>query len=66
MFLNMGDVGYGRSAELFDTGQAAMFFQGTWEAPRLSAQFREARGIGLDNVGAMAFPIMRICFLNSF
>ena len=59
VFLNMGDVAYGRSAELFDTGQAAMFFQGTWEAPRLSAQFREARGIGLDNVGAMAFPIMR-------
>ncbi|MCK5152979.1 MAG: extracellular solute-binding protein [Spirochaetales bacterium] len=59
VFLNMNDVGYGRSAELFDTGKAAIFYQGTWEAPRLSSQFREDRGIGLDNVGAMAMPIMR-------
>jgi len=59
VFLNMTDVGYGRAAELFDTGKAAIFYQGTWEAPRLSYQFREEHGIELDNVGAMAMPIMR-------
>lgn len=59
VFLNMGDVGYGRSAELFDTGKAAIFYQGSWEAPRLSSTFRADRGIALENVGAMAMPVMR-------
>ena len=59
VFQNMGDVGYGRAAELFDTGQAAIFYQGTWEAPRLSSEFRAQRGIPLENVGAMALPVMR-------
>lgn len=59
VFQNVNDVGYGRAAELFDTGKAAIFYQGTWEAPRLSSAFREAQGIQLENVGAMAMPVIR-------
>ncbi|MBF9014998.1 MULTISPECIES: ABC transporter substrate-binding protein [unclassified Oceanispirochaeta] len=59
VFQNMNDVGYGRASELFDTGKAAIFYQGTWEAPRLSSKFRNDRGIELNNVGAMPMPVMR-------
>lgn len=59
VFENMTDVGYGRSLELFDTGKAAILYQGTWEAARLSSTFREKNGIALENVGAMAMPVMR-------
>lgn len=59
VFTNMNDIGYGRASELFDTGKAAIFYQGTWEAPRLSSSFRSDRGIMVENVGAMAMPVMR-------
>ncbi len=59
VFTNMNDIGYGRASELFDTGKAAIFYQGTWEAPRLSSTFRQERGILVGNVGAMAMPVMR-------
>ncbi|MDC7231661.1 MAG: extracellular solute-binding protein, partial [Spirochaetales bacterium] len=59
VFENMTDIGYGRSLELFDTGKAAILYQGTWETARLSSTFREKNGIKLENVGAMAMPVMR-------
>ncbi|WP_168203571.1 ABC transporter substrate-binding protein [Oceanispirochaeta crateris] len=59
VFENMTDISYGRSLELFDTGKAAILYQGTWEAARLSSTFREKSGIALENVGAMAMPVMR-------
>lgn len=59
VFENMTDISYGRSIELFDTGKAAILYQGTWETARLSSTFREKNGIALENVGAMAMPVMR-------
>lgn len=52
------DLDYGRSVELFQRGQAVAFIQGTWESGVLSAPYREANGIELDNVSASAFPVV--------
>jgi raffinose/stachyose/melibiose transport system substrate-binding protein len=53
------DIDYGRSLELFYTGKAAMMVNGTWEGGVISQPFREAKGINLTDVGAMAFPVLR-------
>jgi raffinose/stachyose/melibiose transport system substrate-binding protein len=50
------DLDYGRSVELFQQGQAVMFLQGSWESGVLSAPFREANGVKLENVSASALP----------
>ncbi len=52
------DLDYGRAAELFQTGQAAAYIQGSWENGLLSAPFRKEKGISLDNVVASGLPVM--------
>lgn len=52
------DLDYGRSAELFQTGKAAAFIQGTWESGILSAPFRASKGIELDNIVASGLPVV--------
>lgn len=50
------DLDYGRSLELFYSGEAAMVAQGTWEAAMLSESIRNKNGIPLNNIGAFGFP----------
>lgn len=52
------DLDYGRAVELFQQGNAVMFLQGTWEMGALSAPFRKANGIKLDNVTASPLPVI--------
>lgn len=52
------DLDYGRAAELFQQGQAVAYIQGTWENGVLSAPFREANNIPLDNVVGSPLPVM--------
>lgn len=52
------DLDYGRAVELFQRGQAVAFIQGTWESGILSAPYRKANGIKLDNVSAAGFPVV--------
>lgn len=52
------DLDYGRAAELFQQGQAVAYIQGTWESGVLSAPFREANSIPLDNVVGSGLPVM--------
>lgn len=52
------DLDYGRSAELFQTGKAAAFIQGTWESGILSAPFRASKGIELENIVASGLPVV--------
>lgn len=55
---NTLDLDYGRAAELFQQGQAVAYIQGTWENGVLSAPFREANSIPLDNVVGSPLPVM--------
>ncbi|OLP46178.1 extracellular solute-binding protein [Rhizobium oryziradicis] len=55
---DMLDLDYGRSVELFQQGKAVMFLQGTWEMGTLSAPFRKANGVKLDNVTVSPLPVM--------
>jgi raffinose/stachyose/melibiose transport system substrate-binding protein len=55
---DMLDIDYGRSVELFQQGKAVMFLQGTWEMGNLSAPFRKANGVKLDNVTVSPLPVM--------
>lgn len=52
------DLDYGRSVELFQQGKAVMFLQGTWEMGTLSAPFRKANGVKLENVTVSPLPVM--------
>ena len=56
--LDVVDLDYGRSLELFYTGDAAILLQGTWEAGVLSTPFREEKGIDLADVGLMPLPLV--------
>lgn len=52
------DIDYSRSLETFYNGQAAILFQGTWEAGVLSESFRQEKGIKLADVGLMPVPVV--------
>ncbi|MCY4623098.1 MAG: extracellular solute-binding protein [bacterium] len=52
------DLDYGRSVEIFQSGDAVMFLQGTWESGILSEPFRTANGIGLTNITASPLPLL--------
>lgn len=52
------DLDYGRAAELFQQGQAVAYIQGTWESGVLSAPFRAANSIPLENVVGSPLPVM--------
>ncbi|WP_434362339.1 extracellular solute-binding protein [Parasalinivibrio latis] len=52
------DIDYARAVELFQTQKSVMFLQGSWESGILSAPFREANGITLNNVTASGFPVV--------
>lgn len=56
--MDMIDLDYGRSLEVFYAGEAAILLQGTWEAGVLSESFREENGIELADVGLMPLPLM--------
>lgn len=53
------DLDYTRAMEMFTTGRAATFFQGTWEATLLSTPYRKANKINLTDVGAFALPVVK-------
>lgn len=51
------DLDYASATEEFTTGNALIYYMGSWEAPLLSKALREKNGIELENVGAMALPV---------
>ena len=50
------DLDYGRAYEMFSTGKAATFYQGTWEAGIVAESVRKAKNIALEDVGIFALP----------
>ncbi len=54
--MDIMDLDYGRAMEMFTTGKAATFYQGTWEAGILAESVRAEKGIALTDVGIMALP----------
>ncbi|MCY4067955.1 MAG: extracellular solute-binding protein [Acidimicrobiaceae bacterium] len=52
------DLDYGRAIEVFQSGEAVMFLQGTWESGILSEPFRDSNGIALSNVTASPLPLL--------
>jgi raffinose/stachyose/melibiose transport system substrate-binding protein len=53
---NLLDVNYANAMQLFDTGKAAIVFNGSWESTLLSSSFRQANKINIADVGAMPAP----------
>ena len=51
------DLDYASATEKFTSGEALVYYMGSWEAPLLSNVLREKNGIELNNVGAMALPV---------
>lgn len=47
-----------RPTELFTSGKAAFYFEGTYEDSILSSSYRKANAINLADVGATTFPIV--------
>lgn len=47
-----------RPTELFTSGKAAFYVDGSWNNSLLSSPYRTANKIGLTNVGAMTFPVV--------
>lgn len=56
--MDVFDLDYGRAYEMFTSGKAATFYQGTWEGGLLSPTVREGKQIALGNVGAFALPVV--------
>ncbi len=52
------DLDYASATETFASGNALVYYMGSWEAPLLSSVLREKNGIELNNVGAMALPVV--------
>ena len=52
------DLDYGRAIEIFQSGGAVMFLQGTWESGILSEPFRTTNGIEMSNVTASPLPLL--------
>ena len=52
------DLDYASATEEFTNGNALVYYMGSWESPLLSKQLREKNGIELEDVGAMALPIV--------
>jgi raffinose/stachyose/melibiose transport system substrate-binding protein len=50
------DLDYTSSRNIFTSGQAAFFIQGTWEANLLSEQYRKDNQVTIKDVGLMAIP----------
>lgn len=53
------DLDYGRSLEVFYAGEAAILLQGTWEGGVISEPFRAEKGIELTDVGLMPLPVIQ-------
>ncbi|WP_407319746.1 extracellular solute-binding protein [Isoptericola halotolerans] len=47
-----------RPSELFSSGEAAFLIDGSWQNSLLSQDYREANGIGVEDVGAMPLPVV--------
>ncbi len=56
--LDVLDLDYGRAIEIFQSGEAVMFLQGTWESGILSEPFRTTNGIEMSNVTASPLPLL--------
>ncbi|MDR2938987.1 MAG: extracellular solute-binding protein [Clostridiales bacterium] len=52
------DLDAAGAMEAFVNGDALVFYMGSWEAYMLSQQLREGRSIALEDVGAMALPVV--------
>lgn len=52
------DLDYASAAEEFANGDALVYYMGSWESPLLSQTLREGNGIALEDVGAMALPVV--------
>lgn len=52
------DLDYASATEEFTNGNALVYYMGSWESPLLSEKLREANGIQLEDVGAMALPVV--------
>lgn len=63
--MDVFDLDYGRAYEMFTSGKAATFFQGTWEGGLLSPAVRDRKQIQLGNVGAFALPVVEEGGLHS-
>jgi raffinose/stachyose/melibiose transport system substrate-binding protein len=52
------DFDYGRAQEVFTSGKAATYIQGSWEGGLLSDTFRRDNKVLLQDVGAFAIPVV--------
>ena len=52
------DLDYAAATEEFTNGNALVYYMGSWESPLLSKTLREKNGIKLEDVGAMALPVV--------
>lgn len=52
------DLDYASATEKFTSGDALIYYMGSWEAPLLSSVLREKNGIQLNNVSTMALPVV--------
>lgn len=52
------DLDYAVATEEFTNGNALVYYMGSWESPLLSKTLREKNGIKLEDVGAMALPVV--------
>ena len=57
--MDVMDLDYASATEMFVNGDALVYYMGSWEAPLLSSVLREQNGIGLEDVGAMALPVVK-------
>lgn len=53
------DLDYASATEEFTNGNALVYYMGSWESPLLSKQLRDKNGINLEDVGAMALPVVK-------
>ncbi|MBF4595641.1 extracellular solute-binding protein [Curtobacterium flaccumfaciens] len=53
---NTLDLAYSDAMALFDSGKAAVVFNGSWEAGRLLPEYRKANKVQASDVGAMGVP----------
>jgi raffinose/stachyose/melibiose transport system substrate-binding protein len=56
--MDVMDLDYAMASDKFLSGQAATFFNGTWDAGLLSQKYRDSLGAQIGNVGAFALPVV--------
>ncbi len=56
--MDIMDLDYASATEMFTNGDALVYYMGSWDATLLSSVLRDKNGIALEDVGAMALPVV--------